>query len=626
MRTYLLALAMLCGISWHASAEYLVIKVDVNRSFVDGPSDSKQAGGVLSPKRLIKQGTNPALPMGPGARFAPGGNMPPMPPVLGKPPIPGKPGVKVGAAPMPARWAYAYLELPAQPQPVPLFTKDKLTHIAIAHPWGRLCFVPVESLFLIRGKESPVTEFGRREKALNKEGRTPLKVMRLAGWALSHGLMKEFHRTMDSLQKVNEMPADVKSVLDAYLLVKTGLAKAPDQTDPAQANLIAGFKNDGYQPIPTPHYLLLTNVASTANNALKRRLTLLEDSYEKFYYWFALHSPKAVPLPKHKLLAALVASGKEFQNKNVAWGAVPIIEDAFVPRRDNILVMSAEHLDDTYTSLKRNNLNYYQSLRIGRDELLTGAVWNRGDAKQNDLNVALLQTLTLVQKATEEEAERATISHGVTRQLLFAADFLPRNVDTPEWIQYGLASFFETPKGAFFPGVGMPSWTNLLDFKHHRRKSNLGTPKDVLDQVITDGYFRKARASAALVQPGQEKRAALEERANRDREIARSTAWALIYYLAKEQKLHSVLQFTEQLKKLPRDLDLNEQVLRGSFKQAFELTDAQVQSFADAWFAEMQNYLLPMPSQYEQVLLQSRDAPDPSAETQADPTGKNTVP
>lgn len=613
MKRCLLASAILGLFVAYASADYLVIKVDVNRSFV-GVADGKQTG-VLSMMPTGKVGPKGGLPMGPGARFAPGGGVAP------EPPRPMKFG-KLDPKFLPPRWAYAYFELRSKPQP--LFVKDQRTHFALEHPWGKQCVVPVENIFPL-AKDSPAVEFSRRDKAIAKEGRAPLKVLRLAEWALAHGLMKEFHRTMDALPKLANIPADVKTALDRYTQVKAQLAKAPANADPAQANLVADLNKNGYQAIPTAHYLLLTNVA--APDTLKRRLTLLEDSFEKFYYWFALHSPKDVPsLPTHKLLAAVVANAKEFQNKNAAWGAVPIVGDGFVPRSDNILVMAAEHLDDTYALLKRNNLSYYQTLRIGSEELLSGAVWRRSDAKQNDLNVAMLQTLTLVQRATEEEAERATVSHGVTRQLLFATGFLPRNVEMPEWIQYGLCSFFETPRGAFFPGLGLPSWTNLIDFKHHRRKNHLGAPKDVLDQVVTDGYFRKAQASAALLQPGQEKRAALEERATRDQEIARSTAWALIYYLARENKLPSLHRFSDELKLLPRNLALNEQLLRGCFKRAFKLTDAQVQKFADDWFAEMQNYVLEMPAQYEHVLLQSRDAPEQPAETQTDSAGKKRVP
>src|SRR5207244_97163 len=110
-----------------------------------------------------------------------------------------------------------------------------------------------------------------------------------------------------------------------------------------------------------------------------------------------------------------------------------------------------------------------------------------------------LQTLVLVEKAAQTEAERATISHAATRQLLFATGLLPRHVDVPEWIQYGLSSFFETPAGAFYPGVGLPSWTNLLKFKYYNAKKRLRPSGDVLLRVVADKYFRTAADSEALL-------------------------------------------------------------------------------------------------------------------------------
>jgi hypothetical protein len=319
-------------------------------------------------------------------------------------------------------------------------------------------------------------------------------------------------------------------------------------------------------------------------------------------------------MPPHRLLAVLVASPKEFLNKHAAWGSLPLIGDGFLPRRDNVLVMSVGHLDETYTLLKKNNHSHCLSLRMGSDELLTGSVWKKPDAHQNDLSVSLLQTLTLVQKATEAQAEQATISHEATRQLLFASGLLPRNVVVPEWIQYGLSSFFETPTGAFYPGLGIPSWSNLIDFKYHRSTGKLGPPPDVLLQVVTDGYFERARASAARYAASRGANETLANKAQEDREIAQATSWALVYYLIRENKLNYLRNYCLELDQLPRDLDLGARILRGCFSRAFELGDSShlhhhLQELADPWFSEMANYYLEIP-QYEQYALQARLQPD----------------
>src|SRR5438132_799386 len=73
------------------------------------------------------------------------------------------------------------------------------------------------------------------------------------------------------------------------------------------------------------------------------------------------------------------------------------------------------------------------------NDLVSGKIWDRPGAKQNPANIAILQTLALVQKILEEESERTTITHEGTRQLLAASGVLPRSVQAPDWVQYGLA-------------------------------------------------------------------------------------------------------------------------------------------------------------------------------------------
>jgi hypothetical protein len=318
-------------------------------------------------------------------------------------------------------------------------------------------------------------------------------------------------------------------------------------------------------------------------------------------------------VPAHRLLAVVVKDPAKFHEKRAAWGWLPLVGDGFLPRRDNIMIISAEHLEESYAILKSFNQSQLQGLR--RDDLLSGAVWKQVDQK-NYANYAYLQTLVLVEKALQVEAERATISHEATRQLLFATGLLPRNVDVPEWIQYGLSSFFETPPGAFYPGVGLPSWTNLLRFKYYNEKNRLRPNSDVLLRVVTDKYFQRANDSEALLNQAVDSNT-LADRAQDDRAIAQSTAWALVYYLAKQNKLDLLLRYSQELDRLPRDLQLGERVLRGCFERGFEVTSAKdFGQFAEAWFKAMSEDQLEIPQygrEYLQYLLEPAAAPQTQA-------------
>src|SRR5205807_337745 len=144
-------------------------------------------------------------------------------------------------------------------------------------------------------------------------------------------------------------------------------------------------------------------------------------------------------------------------NQRAIFQPGPLVGDGFTARRENVAIFSGTRLDEAFTALDKNNRTLWQG-KWDRGDLLKG----KGLEKALPIQAALFQTMALVHKCMEEEGQRAASSHEVIRQLLAATDMLPRNVMAPEWIQFGLPSFFETPVGAswpaFWPGVGAPSW------------------------------------------------------------------------------------------------------------------------------------------------------------------------
>jgi hypothetical protein len=511
------------------------------------------------------------------------------------------------------RWAYAYLELTTKPIVQSNPKTKKPAYIQINHLWGKDCAVPV-GYFLYIHEDSRRLKFDKRlQSILVRESKEPKAryvindaqaMLRLGEWALEHGMMKEFHAVMNELSKLGTKPETVVKALAAYNKVRENLKKVPSTDDASQAGLRADLKSEGYRLAYSPggHYTVLTNVPSSRQDALRRRMVLMEDAFERFFYWFAFNSTTVPPMPAQRQLAILVADAKEFYAKHAVWGSLPLVGDGFLPRRDNAMVLSAEPLDETLTLLKINNDENCKHLKMGRDELLTGKVWMRQDAKENVKNTIMLQSMILVQKAMEEETERATISHEAVRQLLFSTGLLPRNVAVPEWIQYGLASFFESPPGSFYPGLAIPSWSNLLDFKYFREKKMLGPQATVLQHVITDDFFQRARASTNRAILARSAR--LADKAKQDEDIARSTAWALVYYLVKTDQLNVLFRYSQELDSLPRDLELTQRVLHRCFTRAFDKSTT-LPNLADRWFTEMQEFVLEIPA-YERAMLSAR--------------------
>src|SRR5262249_28836016 len=143
-------------------------------------------------------------------------------------------------------------------------------------------------------------------------------------------------------------------------------------------------------------------------------------------------------------------------------------------------------------------------------------------------------TKALFLKALEIDSDRATISHDATRQLLTAAGLVPRNVAVPEWVQFGMGSFFETAKGSPWPGIGVPNPTSFSEYFNNLQQYRKMTDQDrkldkgkLLEDIVTDRLFRQAMS-------GRKEIAAILK--------ARATAWALTHYLA-HKRLDDLLAY-----------------------------------------------------------------------------------
>jgi hypothetical protein len=210
------------------------------------------------------------------------------------------------------------------------------------------------------------------------------------------------------------------------------------------------------------------------------------------------------------------------------------------------------------------------------------------------------QTIALAKTAIEHDSMVAAVSYETTRQLVAATDLLPRNVEAPRWLLFGLGSFFQTPVGSWWSEVGMTSDMYFNGNNGYRRLANKGKldrADPALELVITDGYFR---AAIATNDP-----AAIQK--------ARTMAWALTYFLMRE-RLDGVLAYCQELSKMPRDMELSAQALTACFARAFDLADttrrgvinrSRFSSLASEWYG----YMSRTSSENDNVLEQSDDEP-----------------
>src|SRR5262249_26026184 len=145
--------------------------------------------------------------------------------------------------------------------------------------------------------------------------------------------------------------------------------------DPAAASLVEQLTREDYRPVISElgHYNLLTNIKGASGDAsVQRRLARMEDTYQGFFYWFALKG-RPLPLPNHRLVPTprdTRAGSKEFESKRAFFDQVPMVADGFTARRDNVVVMASTRQDEAYRVLVKYNKDMQSTLyQVSADAL-----------------------------------------------------------------------------------------------------------------------------------------------------------------------------------------------------------------------------------------------------------------
>lgn len=448
------------------------------------------------------------------------------------------------------------------------FERRGYAKVALPKRIGRICTLPQRTSFsltlVIRDGQSTRSlptvrkRFEDRFAKTFKDKPSAEIILELADWTLQHGLVDKFPQVMDKLVEADKgHPAAV-----AYVKIKADLAKPAEDNETA-----ADWRNKllhGYKITEGAHYKIIHNASTNEASEVKSHLDHLENAFRGYYYWFALQG-QALSVPQTRQLVVLTNQDKDFQHFRKILTSGPVVVDGFFARRENLAVMNATRQDDTYETVKRFWKNW-ENRRFLRNPLLQGL---KSGHPRDVLpgEIAEAQTAALILSALEQEAELATVSHDASRQLLFTSGLLPRSVAAPEWILFGMGSFFETPLQSPWAGIGAPSayyyprWQELKDRKILEKGSG-----ETLRKVVSDAYFRGLPAQG---ESGSLARL-LHDATMRN---ARATAWSLTYFLAK-QKLEGLERYFKELGKMPRDIELDGEVLLGCFARAFGAVDA----------------------------------------------------
>jgi hypothetical protein len=441
----------------------------------------------------------------------------------------------------------------------------------IDNPWGgktTLYMGPGMEVRVIRGP-TVLQTFESRYKQIKTDDPSRIeKLLDLARWGLTHGLLDKVESLMEELSKLDtKIPAVV-----AFQKVRADMSRKIQRDDDA-----IGWKDrlGDFSSKSSTHYTLLYD-GKEDSEAADLRLKRLENNYRGFFYWFAMEG-RALPVPDYRLVAVLISNRDAFEQKHKdVFDDTLVVEDAFYARRDNLAIFAAEPLDDGYQGLEKFMEITLRRGAWDRPALLSGKAKRGRTTTPSDF--AWAETLTLLEKAMQQDAEVASASHEGTQQLIAAVGLLPRSIEAPRWLDFGMASFFETPKESFWYTVGGPHVPYLLTFKKWETAKKL--EKDAVTTmraVVSDRYFRHIR-------DGKQK--------DKDLTRARTLSWALTYFLVKRHPDY-LLKYYEELRALPRDLELDEDTLLSVFAHACKLVDPAKANeldinlwtnFANAWY------------------------------------------
>ena len=172
----------------------------------------------------------------------------------------------------------------------PVFTYDH----NYDHKWGGLSdwMVASPSFPLFGGFAKRFLHQGVRHQVRRRnQGQRPKRqgLLTLARWTLSRGHLVEFHKVMAEAVKADEKHPNVVD----YLRVKKGLQEPFKDEDPAQTEILRGHLDKGYKKYDSDRkqyriYAMIDSRDKQTKAVIDRRLALMEDTLDTFYYWFAV--------------------------------------------------------------------------------------------------------------------------------------------------------------------------------------------------------------------------------------------------------------------------------------------------------------------------------------------------
>jgi hypothetical protein len=404
--------------------------------------------------------------------------------------------------------------------------------VTFSHPrYGKIHF-DIENTE-IRKAPTVREQFGRQ---LGRAGNDPAKLMQAGQWALRHGLLPQFYDAAEKALAAD--PTNVRAILVQKLREKMNVDLGDSAKEEREMRQLIG--RDDMQIKRSKHFLLMHDTPPTLTRGkltrADERLQLLETVYEAFLLRFYAYGVE-LEIPQERLKVVLFNEHKDYSL--FAERLSPGLSSAsgFWSGNNNTAIFYDHGTNEEFKLMSELS----KVLQIRKQD----AIRERTPSAANAVRLA--DTISMLVEIEREDSDIEVVSHEITHQMAGNTGLLPRHVMIPSWVHEGLATYFETPDGANWGGIGAVNssrleWYRLLE--PDRRHSNL-------DFIVGDQIFDFA--------DGLEQQVA-----------GYGQAWALTHFLL-EHHFDGFMAFYRRLGEMPPDTRLSAEVVNQIFDEEIKV-------------------------------------------------------
>jgi hypothetical protein len=369
------------------------------------------------------------------------------------------------------------------------------------------------------------------QKQLGRAGATADARMKAADWALKHGMLPQFYEAVE--KALDADPQHQRATLVKKLREKMS---APIADSSQQEKELRQLVNRPEMKIKTSkHFMLLHDTPDrpAPNRRVPRadeRLQLLEQVYESFLLRFYAHGVE-LTIPTERMKVVLFNDQKDYLY--FATRLSPTLSSAagFWDPNNNTSVFYDGGSTEGAKSMKRLN-DLLQQMKKDAQKA-------RGPNSADIVRTA--DSFGYVIEIAKENQDITVVSHEATHQMAGNTGLFPRFVRVPSWVHEGLASYFETPDGAAWGGIGAVNKQRLQWY----RALEPDKVHSNIDFIVGDQIFDYAGSHASTLH-------------------GYAQAWALTHFCM-ERHFPEFIQFYRRLGEMPPDVIISQDVLTELF-------------------------------------------------------------